>query len=155
MPRTFIPGTNQVQDHIHLSALDDGILGFDGDHAPPYKLKVYKRMPKFEGVQQFQRAWNGTPFDMVLGDATNKPLIFTGFTYQIRLDLDNEDIIQQLLYRRVYMIDNRHPNNGVSHAGYVRTMYMSEMPYEENLDPMLAFNILNISFNDMDTVAPV
>lgn len=154
----FTAGLQIAQDHIHLGVVPASgpPIGFDSDGAPPYKIfHVQKRLPKYEGFQEFVRSWNGTPHDHVLKNSTlTAPITFTGFVYEVRVDLPTVDLLQALLHRRVYLVDSRHPNNGISHASYVRTMFFQNLEFEENLDPMLQFNIMNITFEDMDTVTP-
>lgn len=154
----FTPGFLQANDHIHLGAIpNDGSAptGFDSDGAPPYKIQhVQKRMPTYQGYAEFVRAWDGTPHDFVLRTSDKvSPIVFTGMVYEVRVDLTTLDILQHLLLRRVYLIDSRHPANGISHTSYVRHMLFDKMEFEENLDPMLQYNVVNISFQDMDTVA--
>lgn len=155
---SFTPGLPFVQNHIHLGAVpNDGSspLGFDSDGAPPYQINhIQKRVPKYEGFQSLERAIDGTPHDHVLRtDDKVSPLVFTGIIYEVRVDLPTLDILQHMVYRRVYLIDNRHPNAGITHTPHVRIMYFDHIEYEENLDPMLTYNIVNISFTDMDTVS--
>lgn len=154
----FTPGFAIAQDHIHLGAVpNDGSMpiGFDGDGAPPYKIyHIQKRLPRYEGYYEFVRSWNGTPVDHVLRtDDLADPITFTGFVYEVRVDLPTLDLLTALLLRKVYLIDNRHPNNGINHSAYVRIMLFEKMEFEENLEPMLQFNIVNITFTDEDTVS--
>lgn len=153
---THLPAV--VQNHIHLGAVpNDGSMpmGFDSDGAPPYQINhVQKRAPKYEGFQEVVRSWTGKPFDLVLRTSDKvSPVVFTGFVYEVRVDLPTLDILQHLLYRKVYLVDNRHPAVGSDHSDYVRIMYFDHIEFEENLDPMLQYNVVNISFTDFDTVS--
>ncbi len=156
------PGGFSVQNHMHLGAYQssDGAMPVSfgtTDNAPPYLFThVEVRTPIFDAQADFQRAWDGTPFDHVVRDSTlTNPITFFSIHYGIRTDLFGLDILKNLFMRRVYLVDSIHCPNGTDHSPYQRLMWMNELTYQENLDPILAFNEVEFTLIDFNTVKPV
>lgn len=147
-----------VQNHIHLGAVpNDGSTptGWDSDGAPPYKFgHVQKRRPTYSSPSEFTRSWTGVPHDHVLRTSDlADPITFKDISYEIRVPMQDLDLLVALFKRRVYLIDNRHCEDGQDHTPYIRQMFFDGLSYEENLDPMLTYNIVSVTLMDMSTVA--
>lgn len=148
-----------VQRHIHLG-LDplDGSAPSDWSvlHEPPLKItSLYKYAPSFEGQASFKRAFNGTPFDMSLRTSTRVPVIYTNRQIKCRGTIQEfENIGANYLHRRVWYVDVLHPNDGLDHVNYPKLMYLTDVNFEDNKTPMLDWVTFNMTFLDMNTVAP-
>lgn len=156
----YSPLAYSIEDHIHLGAVPyDGSAptGFGAHNEPPYLFgHIEKRTPHFNAQADLNRSWTGVPFDHVLRTSDNvSPIVFTDIQYQLRVSQTNLDILAALLKRRVYLVDNRHCPAISDHAPYTRIMLFEDLEYNDNLDPLLNYNIVAVTFRDLSTVAPL
>lgn len=155
---TPAPGYS-IQNHIHLGAVPytGSPSGFGAHGEPPYKFgHVEERTPVFDTMSDFQRAWDGTPFEHVLRTTDNtSPVTFYNLRYKVRTDQAGMDILRALWQRRVYLVDSIHCPDASDHTPYVRVMWFQELTYSEHLDPVLDLNELQLTFMDMSTVSPL
>jgi hypothetical protein len=156
----YTPQTFTVENHIHLgySARDGSSPTGMGDHGePPYRFRhAGKRTPHFEGSMAFERSWDGAPHDHVLlAIGSVAPIIFVDVQYQLRCSLTEMDLLKKLLYHRVLLIDHLHCPDNSDHSPYIKKYFFADLSYEENLDPMLQYNNVQVTFKDMNTVAGI
>jgi hypothetical protein len=140
-----------VQDHIHIGATLTGAP----EYAPADTYKVTwpsGREPIFEGVISFDRSWTGTPFFGSIVDGQGKPVFFKSFRYTLRVTLEQEADLLDLLFQTVYAVDNIHCADGQDHTTYVRTMRLAELKETSTYDPDLNRLDIQISLLDEDTV---
>lgn len=148
---SYVPLT--LTNHIHLGVWSGSPTGFGVYGEPPYKIgHVQKRMPIYSALSSFERAWNGTPHDHVVKSGSN-PFVFKDLRYEVRVDPETFDLLTHLVKRRVFLVDNYHCDDTVSHTSFVKVFFFEDMAYDSNLDPMLQYQIVSLTFLDMNTVA--
>lgn len=154
---TYVP-YESVEDHIHLGVVppDGGDPTGFGDHGePPYRIPHVERSPFWETLAEFNRAWDGTPYNHVLKDDSANPLVFTGIKYETRVSPETLDLLIHLLKRELYVVDSLHCPDNTDHTPYVKKMLFDDLAYEEHLEPLLNYQIVTLSMLDMNTVETI
>jgi len=150
---SYTPKT--LTNHLHLGVWSTSPTGFGVYGEPPYRIgHVQKRLPVFSTMSSLERALNGVPHDHVL-KSSGEPIIFKDMRYEVRVDPETFDLLIHLLKRRVFLVDNYHCEDTVSHTSFVKIYFFDDMSYDSNLDPMLQYQIVNLAFVDMNTVGAI
>ena len=155
----FVPIPYTLENHIHLGVfpLDGSPPSGMGTHGePPYIFTVQARTPTPEMIISFQRTLTGNPVRYTLkSDDQTRPLTFMGMTYKIRCDQEGFDVLKAMLNFDVLWVDNWHCPNGEDHEPYVKRAFFENMTYDQHLDPVLQYQLVNITLRDMYTAAPL
>lgn len=124
-----------TQDHLHLDLPEN--LGGAPEGAPLATYGVTERLPIPEFKGSVQRSLTGRPFFGAVAGSDGKPRIFRHFRYTLLVSSEQEDILGDLLGSAVKLVDNRHPNDGEDHSGYIRDMRVMEVKHVRDLGPLL------------------
>lgn len=140
-----------VQNHIHLGAVGASPLSINNE--PPLTLyHVQKRSPHYSIVAALNRSRTANPAFHVNKDmSTEIPYLFVGMEYEVRVNDAELQVLLSLAGTIMNLVDNRHCPNDTDHSPYIRQMAMMAPVYSGNLDPMLSYNIVTLSFEDANT----
>jgi len=146
-----------VQDHIHLAES----LGGAPENAPIYQWVVSKRsqIPVFD--INVQRSLDGTPFAYVVKKG-GTPVQHQDFSYTVRLEgdadrgvagsntvWDYQDRLLDLIGKRLYLVDNRHPANGLDHTAFIRPVMISRVGDIQDEHPLLRYFYVQVYLADI------
>lgn len=139
-----------VQNHIHL----DTAIGSAPENAPVLTWRVTKRTPQTVVFLSVDYTKRGYLRPTVLKDS-GTPVLLTNFKYTLKIkgaDTDATETLKEslteMLGKTVYLVDNRHCDDGADHDSYVRTMFFSEIGEFKVDHVMLDFYYVDITLLD-------
>jgi hypothetical protein len=138
-----------IQDHIHIGA----ILDDETENAPDHRYIVTDWAPQDELTVSWERAWDGTPFWGIIEDDSGDPVAFENLRYTLKVTLAEYRTLQDLLGRKVYVVDVDHAADEASHTTYLRQMLFAEIQMDSYNNTLLDKLFVQVLFLDADTVA--
>lgn len=139
-----------VQNHIHL----DTVISSAPENAPVLTWRVTKRTPQpvvFLNVDYTKQGYLRPT--LLKSGAT--PVRLTNFKYTLKVkgtdadDTDDlRDALTDMLGQTVYLVDNRHCDDGEDHDTYVRTMLLTEVGEFKVDHVMLDFYYVDVTLLD-------
>jgi len=139
-----------IQNHCHVGLS----IGGAPENAPPYKYKVLEEAPEDKLHIEFNRAIDGTPHWGVMGDASGVPYRFNDHGLIIRCTYEEYKTLRTMVGRKVYFVENDHPDDGSDHAASVRLMLMDGLRFKKATSPAKINVIVEVHLVDLNTVAP-
>lgn len=124
-----------VQNHIHLAATRSSSPEF----SPVYTWKVRDRQIPIEFYVDVVSSLVGNRYDHAI-EVDGDPVVYQDYYYEVKIMGDTVftteeymEIFLSLAGRRLYLVDNIHPNDGSDHTDFVqqvRMVKMSDIPLE-------------------------